>query len=419
MRRLALGASVLFASVTSGGLARATVSLTSVTALTSPVYVTHAKDQRLFMVELGGRIRIFDRGTGTLLPSPFLDIASKVSIGGERGLLSMAFHPDYATTGFFYVYYTNTSGDIVIERYQVSSDANVANASSAVQLLLIDKPSFTNHNGGQLQINPVDGYLYIGTGDGGGAGDPNGFAQNLSSHLGKLLRVDVRQNLSTAPYYGIPAGNPFAGPEDPRPDEILAYGLRNPWRFSFDRITGDLYIADVGQSSWEEIDRVSHTEPIAGLNFGWNVREGAHCYNAATCNATGMPDPIYEYSHTSGACSVTGGYVYRGTLVPELLGRYVFGDWCTGVVSTLQETSPGVWQAQPLLAAGGSITSFGEDSSGGLYVIAGNTIYRFDSDATSVPALPWYVTALLGLTLFGLGLHAARRTPATHETAWT
>jgi glucose/arabinose dehydrogenase len=383
-----------------------------VSDLSAPVYVTHAGDGRLFIVEQAGRIRIFNPSLGALLPTPFLDLTSLVSYGGEQGLLSMAFHPDYASNGFFFVNYTNLAGDTVIARYRVSSDANVATPASGVTLLLIAQP-FDNHNGGQLQIGP-DGYMYIGMGDGGSAGDPNCNAQSKSSLLGKMLRVDVRANLNTPPYYGIPADNPFRSNNDPLGeirDEVYAFGLRNPWRFSFDRLNGDLFIADVGQDQWEEVDLKRRAE-AGGQNFGWRVMEGAHCYQSCTgapaCGSSALRLPIHEYNHGTGGCSITGGYVSRSTRAPELSGRYVFGDYCSGRIEALRESSPGVFTSQFVVQAPNVVISFGEGFDGRLYVIADNDVFEIQSDGPSVPAGSLRERTALALALLLLGAWLAR-----------
>ncbi len=331
-----------------------------VTGLSSPVYVTQPADGsgRLFIVEQAGMIRILRPGVG-LLPTPFLDIRSRVVSGGEQGLLSVAFHPSYASSGRFFVNYTSPAGSLhsVIAEYHVSAgNPDVADPTETV-LLTIPQP-FTNHNGGLNLFGP-DGMLYIGLGDGGSGGDPLGNGQRLSTLLGKILRIDVNVG---APY-SIPRDNPFIRIAGAR-REIFAYGLRNPWRFSFDRGTGRLFIADVGQSSWEEVDVGGQ-----GRNFGWNVMEGAHCYPPGSqCTTVGLALPIAEYDHTFG-CSVTGGYVYRGTNVPELAAKYLFGDYCSGRLWSLTETSPGRWTMALLLQTGLNISSFGEDQSGEVYVV--------------------------------------------------
>ncbi len=327
--------------------------------LTHPTYLTHAGDDRLFVVEQPGRIRIIQNGQ--LLDRPFLDITSKVtSQGTEQGLFSVAFHPAYKTNGQFFVDYTRIGdGATVIERYTVSKlDPNQADALSAQEILVIAQPE-PNHNGGQLQFGP-DGYLYIGMGDGGGQGDPHGGqgnGQNLKVLLGKLLRIDVT-NQNT---YAVPADNPFG-------DEIWAYGLRNPWRFSFDRATGDLYIADVGQDTYEEVD----FQPAAshgGENYGWRIMEGRHCYSpVAGCKQTGLTLPVAEYTHDEGGCAITGGYVYRGQQSPALQGQYFFADYCTGYIWSLQHAGD-QWQMDKRLNSDMRISSFGEDVNGEVYVI--------------------------------------------------
>ena len=328
--------------------------------LDNPTAITHAGDGsgRLFITLQAGRIVIFD-GT-QILPTAFLDISSLVLSGGERGLLSVAFHPNYRNNGVFFVYYTNTAGDIVIARYSVSSDPIVADPASAVILLTISHPTFANHNGGQLQFGP-DGYLYIGVGDGGGGGDPSNHGQSLGTLLGKLLRIDV----DGAPPYAIPTGNPFVGVTGALL-EIWAYGLRNPWRFSFDRSTNDLFIADVGQNSFEEVD-FQLAGSSGGENYGWNIMEGNHCFNPSSgCDPDGLTPPILEYDHSLG-CSITGGYRYRGTQNPDLTGIYFFGDFCSGRIWGASEQA-GAWTPTELLGTSLSISTFGEDEAGEIYV---------------------------------------------------
>ena len=290
----------------SGTIAAAGIELEPViTGLDRPVAITNAGDgsDRLFITLLGGQIRIFDGQQ--ILAQPFLDISSLVTSGGEQGLFSVAFHPDYANNGWLYVDYTDLNGNTVIASYSISADPNIVDPASAAILLSISQP-FANHNGGQLQFGP-DGYLYIGMGDGGSGGDPQNNAQTLSTLLGKMLRIDV----DGAPPYSIPADNPFINDPVAR-EEIWALGLRNPWRFSFDRQTGDLFIADVGQSTLEEVDfQPSHS--TGGANYGWRLMEGSDCYNPTTnCNNGMLTLPILEYDHSLG-CSITGGYRYRGT----------------------------------------------------------------------------------------------------------
>jgi glucose/arabinose dehydrogenase len=329
--------------------------------LAAPVYVTHAGDGsgRLFVVEKAGTIRII--AEGSVEPTPFLDISRIVgSRASEQGLLSVAFHPSYASNGFFFVNYTDVNGDTVVARYSVSPDPNAADPNSARVILTLDQPA-ANHNGGMLAFGP-DGYLYIGTGDGGRAGDPWDNAQNSQALLGKMLRLDV----DGAEPYAIPPDNPFIGDSAAR-DEIWALGLRNPWRYSFDRTTGDLYMADVGQNAWEEIDFQPANSP-GGENYGWNIMEGTHCFSPRTdCDQSGLTLPIAEYSHQLG-CSVTGGYVYRGTAFPELTGAYTFGDFCSGIIWALYRNQNGNWTSAELLRSGFSISSFGEDETGELYL---------------------------------------------------
>lgn len=324
------------------------------------VSITHAGDGRLFITQQNGLVRIWD-GT-RLLPDPFLDIRSRTAAGGERGLLSTIFHPDYARNGFFYVNYTDLEGHTNVVRYSRSaSDPNRADPASALRILFVEQP-FANHNGGQMAFGP-DGYLYIGLGDGGSQGDPGNRAQNLNELLGKILRIDV----DGATPYAIPAANPFANRDGARP-EVWASGLRNPWRFSFDRLTGDLWIADVGQGSWEEIDFQPATS-IGGENYGWRRMEGFHCYEPSTnCNSGSLVLPIVEYGHSGGACSVTGGYVYRGTVSPRLNGTYLYGDFCNGVIWGTMRASDGTLATRVLLDSGFRISTFGEDVNGEVYV---------------------------------------------------
>jgi glucose/arabinose dehydrogenase len=350
------------------------------TGLAFPVSITHAGDGtgRLFIVLQQGKIVIYD-GT-RILPTAFLDLTSLVSCCGERGLLGVAFHRNYATNGFFYVNYTNTGGNTVIARYKVTANPNIADFNSAVPVLTIAQP-YTNHKGGQLQFGP-DGYLYIGTGDGGSGGDPENRAQNLGELLGKILRIDVNAGSP----YTVPSNNPFVGTAGAKP-EIWALGLRNPWRFSFDRLTGDLFIGDVGQSAREEVDLQPATS-AGGENYGWRKMEGTACFNPSSgCNNGTLTLPILEYTHASGDCTVIGGYRYRGTRVSGLGGTYIYGDFCTGRIWGATP-SGALWSTTALLDLPFQISTFGEDQAGELYIAqygAAGAISRIKSAAS--PAL--------------------------------
>jgi len=353
------------------GDARSPVALKLVTDdLRGPTYVTHAGDGsgRLFVTEKGGTIALLRNGQRA--PKPFLDITALVtSSGSEQGLLGLAFHPDYANNGRFFVYYTAKNGDNTLVRYQVSSDPDVADPATATVLFAQPDPA-QNHNGGMLAFGP-DTYLYVGMGDGGSAGDPWGNGQKRDVLLGKLLRLDVDHGEP----YAIPPDNPWPSASDAR-GEIWAYGLRNPWRFSFDRATGDLYIGDVGQGQYEEVDFQPAGEP-GGRNYGWNIREGMHCFRSQNCDTNGLVDPIAEYTHEFG-CSITGGYVYRGAAMPQFQGNYVYGDYCSGLIWTLKQTAPGQWAQNDLLDSKRSISSFGEDETGELYLTdLGGGLYQF------------------------------------------
>jgi glucose/arabinose dehydrogenase len=338
--------------------------------LTSPVYLTAppGDTDRLFVVEQGGLIRVLVHDT--LLPTPFLDVAGHVVSGGEQGLLSLAFHPDYARNGRFFVYFTDPQGDSRVVRYSVGSDPNVADSTSGDTVLAVAQP-YPNHNGGLLLFGP-DGKLYIGLGDGGSGGDPQGNGQNLGVLLGKILRLDVD---GAAPYV-VPGDNPFVSVAGAR-GEIWAYGLRNPWRFWFDHGTGDLYIGDVGQNAWEEVD-VQPAGTSSGRNYGWNVMEGLHCYAAPSCTQSGLVLPVIEYGHAEG-CSITGGVVYRGSRVPLLQGRYLYGDYCSGWVRSFRYAGGRAAEEMewPSLAVGGGLSSFGEDPRGDVYLLTlGGAVYR-------------------------------------------
>ena len=354
-----------------GGAPPAPLALTLqsvVSGLASPTHLTAPEgDPRQFIVERAGRIRIVQGGV--LLPAPFLDITARTTTDGERGLLSMAFHPQFAANGYFFVYYTDTNGDIAIERFSVQqANPNAADPLSGVRVLSIPHPTFSNHNGGLLGFGP-DGFLYIGTGDGGGGGDPNGNAQNQNSLLGKLLRIDVD---SGGQPYAVPSSNPFAGQAGKR-GEIWAYGLRNPWRFAFD--TGLLYIADVGQDRREEVDVAAIG--LGGLNYGWNVMEGTLCYPGDPCDKQGLTQPLLEYDHANG-CSVIGGHVYRGSAIPELQGSYLYSDLCAGwLKSFVYRNGAAAEQTDWAVPDVAPIHSLGEDAQKELYLLSGNgSVYR-------------------------------------------
>jgi len=326
--------------------------------LDRPVDLQADGSGRLFIVEKLGHIHIFQNGA--LVETPFLNIEDRVNnISNEMGLLGLTFHPDFAQNGFFYVNYTGDGGDTFISRIQANGDS--ADPNSELLLLTVSQP-FPNHNGGTLNFGP-DGYLYAGLGDGGAVGDPFGNGQSLDTLLGKILRIDV----DSAQPYAIPADNPFG-------NEIWAYGLRNPWRISFDKATGDLYIGDVGQGEWEEIDFIP-AGSAGGQNFGWDYREGAHDYEGG--GPDGMIDPIAEYSHGEGGCSVTGGYVYRGAMA-EWNGVYLYGDYCTGLIwGLIRPEGTNGWQEQLLFDTDFLITSFGQDENGEVYLLDdGGGVYQ-------------------------------------------
>ncbi len=362
----------------------------------SPTDIQNARDGsgRLFFVQQTGQIMVWKNGV--VLPTAFLNISSLIVAGGERGLLGLAFHPDYRNNGYFYVNYTRSpDGATVVARYSRSAiDPDIADMQGATILLTIAQP-YANHNGGAVRFGP-DGYLYIGMGDGGSGNDPQNHAQDLTSLLGKMLRIDVNTTTGQLPY-GIPPDNPFvASPQPGVRTEIWAYGLRNPWRFSFDRVAGDLFIGDVGQNAREEIDFV-RAGTAGGMNFGWRVMEGTQCTNLGggpPCNDLSFTPPILDYDHGQG-CSIAGGYLYRGRAVPELTstsppatgqlfnGVYVYGDYCSGTIWRI--SAAGGVSNSVLLASGLLITTFGEDEDGEIYVADARaaTIYRL---ASTVPA---------------------------------
>lgn len=343
-----------------------------------PVGIYNAGDQsnRLFVVEQAGVIKVFENNESVNAANIFLNISNRVTSGGELGLLGLAFPPKFNESGFFYVYYTTDNPlRSVISRFSVSqTDKNRADVNSEKVLLQVDQP-FPNHNGGQISFGP-DGYLYIGLGDGGGTGDPSGNGQNRSTPLGKILRIDVN-SASGSLNYSIPRDNPFVGNNQGFREEIYAYGLRNPWRFSFDSGTGRLWVGDVGQDRIEEIDIVR-----SGGNYGWNIMEGSLCYSPPSgCNQTGLALPIWEYNHAIGY-SVTGGFVYRGAAFPELVGAYVYGDYGSGRIWALRYDGMNSTNSE-LAATGVHITSFGFDQKDELYFCASDgNIYRLQRSTT-------------------------------------
>ena len=371
---------------------------------TNPVDITNCNDgsDRLFVVEKAGRIKIIYKNRA-LAPTIFLDIISKVnSIASERGLLGLAFHPDFSTNGFFYVNYINGS-NTRISRFKVSAlDPNIADATSEKVMMTINQP-YDNHNGGCLKFSPIDGYLYIGMGDGGSGGDPQCYAQNPNSYLGKMLRLDVDQNVNISPYYAVPASNPFYVGNSANKSEIWALGLRNPWRFSFDRKTGDLWIADVGQGAREEINFTS-SDDVGGLNYGWKVMEGnSNHSNGNDCDTQPPPfnsplytDPIFEYgrSNSTGGYSVSGGFVYRGCDFVNLKGKYICADYGTDNAWTI---SGGLGTLDTFLKSSVTdITAFGEDEAGELYCVSlgSDSVFRIiDTSVTLKKTLTGSITA--------------------------
>ena len=383
LRRLglafALAASLLFPASVSGAIVPSRINLglsEVVSGLSKPLLVTHAGDGsgRLFVVEQTGRVRIVKNGS--LLSTPFIDLSKSVTRGGEQGLLGLAFHPSYESNGKLYLSYTDLNGTSVIREYRVSSVPDRVDGSSGRTLLRVRQP-YENHNGGHIAFGP-DGLLYIGLGDGGSAGDPGNRAQSKGTLLGKILRIDVNRRTGSL-QYGIPSTNPYVGRTGL--DQIWAYGLRNPWRFSFDRATGDLWIADVGQGAWEEVNRAlasNGRNAGRGVNYGWRVMEGAHCYRPRSgCNRTGKTLPLTEYAHSRGRCSVTGGHVYRGAAYKDLVGAYFFGEYCTGEVWFVDRGASRGVSPTRALDTGARISSFGEDEAGELYLVDHDgTVYR-------------------------------------------
>jgi glucose/arabinose dehydrogenase len=334
----------------------------------SPLAVTNADDGtgRLFVAEQAGAVYIV--AGGTVNPTPFLNIAGQVSGGGEQGLLGLAFHPDFPTDNRVFVDYTDGAGDTIVSSFRVDPGASTVVTGREAVVIAIDQP-YANHNGGAIQFGP-DGYLYIALGDGGSGGDPGNRAQDLGSLLGKILRLDV----SAAAGYAIPGSNPFGS-------AIWHYGLRNPFRFSFDRATGDLWIGDVGQNAWEEVDVAR--AGVGGLNFGWRIMEGNHCYSPSSgCPTAGLTLPVVEYPHNPGGCAVIGGNVYRGSAYPVLRGGYVFSDECTGFVWAVNAAGSGPQPLVQVADVGGGIAGYGEDEAGELYAVAlGGQLYRVTAAA--------------------------------------
>ena len=389
---------------------------TIVTGLASPVGIVHAGDasNRLFIVEQGGRIRIVRNGG--LLATNFLSITDRISSGSERGLLGLAFPPGFATKQYFYVNYTNQSGDTRVSRFSVSqANSDVADPASEHILLTVTQP-FANHNGGELQFGPTDGYLYIGLGDGGSGGDPNNNGQNPAALLGKMLRIDTESVTNT---YSIPPTNPFTQTGG-YAGEIWQLGLRNPWRYTFDRQTHDLYIADVGQDSWEEVD-VQPASSSGGENWGWRLMEGNHCYNPPTnCNVSNtLALPVFEYDHSLG-CSIIGGYVYRGPGFERMQGIYFAGDECSGRIWGLHQVNS-IWESTVLTDTTNIITTFGEDEPGNLYfthyATSAGVLYKVGDIVTPTPTATPTPTRTPTATATRTPTPTPTRTPTATPTA--
>ncbi|MCY1661500.1 PQQ-dependent sugar dehydrogenase [Chryseobacterium sp. SL1] len=342
------------------------------TGFTAPVEITNANDSRMFVVQQNGIIKIL-QSNGTVNFTNFLNISSKITYGGERGLLGLAFHPQYPTNGYFFVYYNDTGGNITVARYTRSS-ANPDVADPATEKIVLNLPKpFDNYNGGSIHFAP-DGYLWIVTGDGGSGGDPNNNAQNKNSLLGKLLRLDINSTGA----YNIPSGNPFVGVDGA--DEVWAYGLRNAWKFNFDTVSGNVMIADVGQGQIEEINRMPLTQ--AGINYGWRCYEGNNTYNTTGCaTQSTMTFPVAAYDHSGGKCSITGGYVYRGTQFPALQGRYFFADYCSTQIGSLNSDDSITWTSA---FSGNNFSTFGVNNQNELFVAAVNSGKIFRITTTSL-----------------------------------
>lgn len=344
---------------------------------TSPVDIQNAGDDRLFIVEQAGRIKILN-SDGTTNATPFLTITDRVGSGGERGLLGLAFHPDYTNNGYFYVYYTDNSGDTQVSRFSVdNTDADIADPDSELFIIDAEQP-YSNHNGGCIAFG-ADGYLYIGLGDGGSGGDPGNRAQNLLTFMGKMLRIDI-DNTEGGNNYAIPSDNPFIDNTSAL-DEIWAYGLRNPWRFSFDETTNNLWIADVGQGVWEEINKEAAN--IAGLNYGWRCYEGNATFNTSGCpDSSELTFPVATYNHSGGNCSITGGYVYRGSIYSDIAGLYFFADVCSGMIGTVDFLGNLIDHGN----YSGSWGTFGEDVNKEMYIAdLSGEIYKIKGGELSIP----------------------------------
>ena len=392
-----LGGSLASSAVASAGLAPMTLEK-AFPNLTLPnmVHITHAGDgtDRLWVVLRSGEVMVFPNTLAVGAAKVFLDIRGRVTASGEEGLLGLAFDPQYVANGYLYVYYSAASPRrSVISRFSVSSsDPDRADPASELVLLEVPQP-FANHNGGTIAFGP-DGYLYIGLGDGGSGGDPLGHGQDTATLLGSFLRIDVSNSTPQQPYR-VPPDNPFAGSPSGEREEIWAYGMRNPWKFSFDPATGDLWAGDVGQADWEEIDIIRR-----GFNYGWNVMEGAHCYppSISSCDETGLQRPVYEYSNPADGCSITGGDVYRGSLHPSLKGAYVYADYCSRRIWGLRYDGTSVTEQALFAQADGAITAIGTDEAGELYFVSfDNNIYRFEVplQPTPIPAVGlWSLVAM-------------------------
>ena len=359
---------LFFGLISSFGFSQTIALQSFATGFSNPVEIAHpTNDSRLFIVEQTGKIKILN-ANGTTNATPFLDMATLITTaGGEQGLLGLAFSPDYASNGYFFINYTRTNGDTVIARYSVSSNADLAGAAGTI-ILVVPQP-YSNHNGGSIKFGP-DGYLYIGMGDGGSGGDPENRSQNTNENLGKMLRIDVTVGINPAPYLN-PSTNPYVGIDGN--DEIWAIGLRNPWKFSFNRLNGDLWIADVGQNLFEEVNKVPSPLPI-NLNFGWKCKEANYNYSTG-CTGLTLTAPIAAINHNIGSCSITGGYVYTGSLYPNLVGKYLFTDFCNPKIGIISSTNALTYSTE---FVNNAFSTFGEDKNGELYIadLNSGTIFK-------------------------------------------